>query len=278
MTDFFYSNYTLNLYRGCSHGCIYCDSHSVCYHMASFGTVRKKADCLALLRQELAAKRRSGMIFMGSGSDPYNPFEQAERLTRGSLELIRRYRFGISLSTKSHTILQDADLLADIQRIAPVNICFSITCAEDAMCRLVEPEAAYTSLRFEAMEALVRKGVFCGLWLNPVLPFITDSWCNLKTLLAMTKEAGGQFAVCHFGMTLREGSRELYYKGLDEGFPGLKERYVRTFGNSYLCPSPHAAELEKLYRQECERLGLFYRFKDINTAVMAPRFSQLSFC
>lgn len=276
MENFFYTDYTLNLYRGCNHGCIYCDSRSLCYHMEDFGKVRKKENCPAMLRAELAAKRKPGVISLGSASDPYNAFEPQERLTRQALMLMRQYGFGISFSTKSALIIQDGGLLASLSRRAPVGVAFSITCAQDSLSRLVEPGASPTSQRFEAMANLAAQGVWCGSWLNPVLPFLTDSWENIQKLLRMTHEAGGRFAVCFFGMTLRDGSRDYYFRALDQAFPGLKQQYLTAFGNAYECPSPQARELYRRYRAECEGLGLLYRFKDINQCFMAPRPQQLS--
>lgn len=220
MEDFFYADWNMNLYRGCSHGCIYCDSRSVCYQIEHFDTVRPKANALELLEQELRAKRNTGVITMGSMSDAYNPLEKELRLTRGALELIRKHRFGAAYTTKSALCARDTDLLSEISRNAPVCARMTITCAEDALCRRIEPRVSVTSERFAAMSQLAQRGVFAGVWLNPLLPFLTDHEENIRRIVQMTADHGGRFVVCFFGMTLRTGNREYYLQGAGTGFSG----------------------------------------------------------
>ncbi len=274
--DFFHSDYNLNLYRGCSHGCIYCDSRSVCYQLDRFDQVRVKADALSMLREELRLKRRTGLVSTGAMSDPYNPFEAEMEITRGAFMLLRQYGFGAGFTTKSALAARDADILHDIQRGAPVRACFSITCAQDDLSMKIEPASSPASKRFEALEALSRAGIFAGVWLNPVLPFITDTEENILAILRRTKECGGQFIVCHFGMTLRTGNREYFYQALDRDFPGIKARYAKAFGLDYMCPSPRARELGEVFYKECERLHLHCRFPDINKAMFARQSRQIS--
>ena len=275
--DFFLQNYNLNLYHGCSHGCIYCDSRSACYQLGRFDEVRAKENALALLQMELRAKKRPGVVSMGAMSDPYNPFEKELELTRGALRLFREYRFGAAYYTKSDLAKRDGDLMKEIGRHNGVRAVFSITCAGDEMSRRLEPGAPVSSKRFEAVASLRDKGIFTGVWINPVAPFLTDARENIISLLRLTKEAGGQFAVCFFGMTLRTGSREYFFQALDREFPGLKERYAKSFGNAYIIESPRAGELYQAFQKECARLGLMYRFSDINQAMMARIPAQLSF-
>ena len=276
MDDFFYADWNMNLYRGCSHGCIYCDSRSLCYHLDRFDTVRPKADALALLEAELRGKRRTGIISMGSMSDPYNPLEEKLCLTRGALELIRRYRFGAAFTTKSALCARDADLLAEIARNAPVRVQLTVTCAQDDLCRQVEPHVSPSSQRFEALRTLSGAGVYAGVWLNPVLPFITDTEDNIRGVVRQAADAGAKFVVCFFGMTLRSGSREYYFDALERGFPGLRAQYLTTFGNRYECVTPDADRLFAVFRQECEAVGLAWRFSDINAGVMGNQPLQTS--
>ena len=266
--DFFVRHYNMNLYRGCSHGCVYCDARSVCYHLDAPGEVRAKADALSLLREELRRKRTPGIIGLGGMSDGYNPEESHALLTWGALNLIRQYGFGIGITTKSPLVARDGDLLCDIQKNAPVHVTFSITTADDALSLLIEPGVAPSSRRFAAMRALASAGIPVGIWINPVLPFLTDGWDNLNALLHLCKECGGRYAMTYYGMTLREGNREYFYAALDRHFPGLKQRYADTFGNNYIIPCPNARELHEAYTQECDQLGLAHTFEETNAIIL----------
>lgn len=275
--DFFLADWNMNLYRGCSHGCIYCDSRSVCYQIDRFDVIRPKENALALLDQELRSKRRSGIVTMGAMSDPYNPLEAELQLTRGALELLLRHGFGAAFTTKSDLCARDADLLSAISRRAPVCARMTVTCADDALCRRIEPNVAVTSQRMNAVARLSEAGVYAGVWLNPLLPFLTDDWENIRRILRMTAEAGGQFVVCFFGMTLRTGNREYFFEALEQDFPGVRDKYLRAFGNSYECTSPEAERLYPLFCKECELLGLAWRFPDVNGRMMQTQAQQISF-
>jgi len=274
--QYFYLDYNCNLFRGCNHGCIYCDSRSLCYHLDRFDTVRVKANVIAMLRDELRSKKQTGVIGIGAMSDSYNAFEEEQRITRQALEVILQERFGISLSTKSALIARDADILAAISKHAPVGIAFSITTADDALSRILEPQASLSSERFSAMETLSKSGIFCGTWLNPMLPFITDTKENISRLAEATAAAGGRYLLCFFGMTLRDGSRDYYFKALDGHFPGLKEKYAKAYGNAYIIDSPDAHALYAHLKKECAKHHLLYHFQEINEAFTRPRASQLS--
>lgn len=277
MDDFFYANWNMNLYRGCSHGCIYCDSRSLCYHLDRFDTIRPKAHALALLECELRTKRQPGVVSMGAMSDPYNPLEKELCLTRGALELLARYGFGAAYTTKSALCARDAELLAEVGNHAPVRVQLTITCAEDSLCRRVEPNVSTTSERLAALRRLTDAGVYAGVWLNPVLPFITDTEENILAIVRLAAEAGAQFVVCFFGMTLRAGNREYYFDALQREFPGVREQYLSTFGNAYECDAPNAQQLYKAFTAECTRLGLVWRFRDVNAGMLHRQPRQISF-
>lgn len=276
MDDFFYADWNMNLYRGCNHGCIYCDSRSQCYHLDRFDTVRPKENALSLLEGELRAKRKPGIITMGAMSDPYNPLEASLHLTRGALDLMLRYGFGAAFTTKSPLCARDADLLANISRRAPVCARLTITCADDDLCRRIEPHVAPSSQRFAALQQLSEAGVYAGVWLNPVLPFITDTEENIISILRQTAAAGGKFVVCFFGMTLRSGNREYYFDALQRDFPGIRDKYLSAFGNAYECGSPDAQRLYDLFKSECTRLGLAWRFHDVNAGMMQHQPQQMT--
>lgn len=265
-TGWFGTDYNMNIYRGCCHGCIYCDSRSECYRIEDFDTVKAKEDALRIIRDDLRRKVKTGVVGTGAMSDPYNPFESRERLTGNALELINAYHFGVSIATKSPDILRDIDVLRDIRSHSPVIIKMTITTADDELCKIIEPYAAVSSKRFSALRTLSENGIFCGILLMPVLPFITDTEENILQIITRAKESGAQFIYPAFGVTLRANQRAYYYEKLDEHFPGIKEKYIRRFGERYSCSSPKAAALWALFKSECDRIGLLYQMRDIISA------------
>lgn len=277
MEDFFYADWNMNIYRGCSHGCIYCDSRSVCYQIDRFDTVRPKENAIDLLDDELRSKRTSGVITMGSMSDPYNPLERELCYTRRTLELIRRHSFGAAFTTKSALCARDAELLADISRNAPVCARLTVTCADDDLCRRIEPQVSVTAERFRAMRTLTDHGVFTGTWLNPLLPYLTDTEENIRRIVQMTADAGGRFVVCFFGMTLRTGNREYYFSALERDFPGVREQYLHRYGNAYELTAPDADRLYDAFREECTKCSIHYKFSDINREMFARMPMQTTF-
>jgi len=265
---FFPADYNMNLYRGCNHGCVYCDTRSECYGIDRFDEIRYKENCLAMLETELRQKRKPGVVSLGAASDSYNASEETLSLTRRALRLLKRYSFGVGIPTKGALAARDADILAEMGRAAPVYVSFSITAAEDGLSRLLEPGAPAASRRFAAMKEIASAGVLTGTWLNPMLPFLTDSDENLLALVDETAASGGRFVLCHFGMTLRTGNREYFYAALEKEprFLGVKQRYVEAFGLQYQCVSPRADQLWRVFRERCEQWKLLYRFRDIARA------------
>jgi len=257
-SHWFGADYNMNIYRGCSHGCIYCDSRSDCYRNADFDIVKAKEDALTKVRNDLRRKVKTGVIATGAMSDPYNPLEKRLELTRNSLELINAYSFGVSIATKSALVMRDADILSDIQAHSPVIIKMTITAADDAVCKLIEPNVSFTSERFAALRTLAQRGIFCGVLMMPILPYITDTPDNIVGILRQAKESGAKFVYGAMGMTLRQGNRGYYYDRLDESLPDLKAKYIKRYGNRYNVPSPHYKKLWGVFVAECERLGLLY--------------------
>ena len=248
----------MNLYRGCTHGCIYCDSRSTCYQIDhAFEDVEVKCNAPALLEDALRRKRSRCMIGTGSMCDPYLPIEQTERLMRRCLELIDRYDFGVSLLTKSDLVLRDIDLLQRINAKTKAVVCTTLTTFDEDLCRILEPNVATTRQRFIMLRTMHEAGMHTGVWLCPILPFLNDTEENLRGLLGYCFDAGVEI-IMNFGMgvTLRDGDRQYFYQKLDEHFPGMKERYVRAFGDSYQCASPHSKKLMKIFRDECYAHGV----------------------
>ena len=250
----------INIYRGCTHGCIYCDSRSACYQMDhAFEDVAVKVNAPELLEDALRRRRRRCMIGTGSMCDPYLPLERETRLTRRCLEVIDRQGFGVSLLTKSDLVLRDLDLLRRINQTAKAVVCTTFTTFDEDLCRVLEPRVCTTRRRFETLKACREAGVRTGVWLCPILPFLNDTEENLRGLLEYCFAAGVE-AIVNFGMgvTLREGDREYFYAQLDRHFPGMKERYIRAFGNRYECLSPNAPRLERIFREESRKRGVLW--------------------
>jgi DNA repair photolyase len=259
----FGTDYNMNIYKGCSHGCIYCDSRSDCYQIERFDEVRAKENSTLLLESELSKKRSRGVIGTGAMSDPYNPLESTYQLTRAALEVINRHEFGVAIATKGTLVTRDIDILKKIKRHSPVLIKMTITTADDGLSRKIEPNAPLSSERFEAIEALSSEGIFVGVLLMPILPFIEDSPENITHIIQKAHESGARFIYPGFGVTLRQNQRQYFYDQLDREFPGLKAKYIKAYGDSYSCPVPNAKELHALFAAHCKEIGMLHKMKDI---------------
>ena len=250
--------YGMNIYRGCSHGCIYCDSRSTCYQFSHpFEDIEVKQNAPELLEKALRSKRRKCMIGTGSMSDPYMHCEEQLQLTRRCLEIILENGFGVAVQTKSDLILRDIDLLDKINQTAKCVVQITLTTYDDELCNIVEPNVCNTRRRIEVLEKMQERGIPTVVWMTPILPFINDTVENITAILEECARVGAK-GIIDFGMglTLREGDREYYYAALDRHFPGLKEQYIRRYGNSYELPSPNAAELRSVFRRFCKEHGI----------------------
>ena len=256
-------DYNMNLYRGCSHGCIYCDSRSNCYHIDNFDRVRGKENALYILEKELSKKRTKGVVGIGSMSDTYNPLEIKYEQTRGALKLISKYGFGVSIDTKSDLILRDLDLLKEINSKNNVIIKFTITTPDDKLSKIIEPNVCVSSKRLETIKILSDNGIFVGIMLNPVLPFITDKEEDIKALVRLASEYGAKFIHTYMGMTLRENQKDYYFNKLEEHFIGLKSKYIKTFGDKYNCLPQNYKYLYNVFVNECNKYGILYKMDDI---------------
>ena len=260
--------HSMNIYRGCSHGCIYCDSRSKCYQFShDFDDIEVKQNAPELLEAALRKKRKRCMIGTGSMCDPYIPLEKELGLMRHCLEIIDRHNFGATLITKSDLVLRDLDILTSINKKTKAVVQMTLTTADDELCRKIEPGVCPTSRRFEVLQACREAGIPTVVWFSPLLPFINDTRENIEGIVDYCVRAGVHAIICFgIGLTLREGNREYFYAALDRQFPaGLKQLYQKTFGYSYMCSSPHEHELmtylAKLCRQHNIRLGTDSVFK-----------------
>lgn len=277
--SWFGNDYNMNLYRGCCHGCIYCDSRSECYHVDDFDRVRLKRGALAILERELASKRKKGVVGVGAMSDTYNPFEREVQATRGALALLGRFGFGVALDTKSPLVLRDIDLIQRIAHKASVNIKITITTADDALSKIIEPHVCPPSERFRAIRELSAAGIFTGVLMTPMLPYITDTEEDVKKMVRLAHENGARFIFPMFGVTLRQNQRDYYYRKLDEHFPGLARKYRNVYRSNYYCASPRSRQLRALFQKECGKYHLLYRMQDIVAAYKKkePSMEQMTF-
>jgi DNA repair photolyase len=244
--------YNMNLYRGCQHQCIYCDSRSECYQIEDFRDVLVKVNAIDLLQRELRHKRVKGPIGTGSMSDPYLPAELQYNLTGRALQVIASHAFPVHIITKSGLVLKDLDTLVEINRVHAA-ICFSITTADDDLGKKLEPGAPLVSARLRAMKILAEHGIPVGVTLMPVLPFIEDNPENITAIVTLAAENGASFIIPWFGMSMRDRQRAYYYDQLDRLFPGLRHKYEQRFGRRYSCPATHASDLGRLFNELCAR-------------------------
>lgn len=247
------SNNGMNLYRGCTHGCIYCDSRSKCYQINhQFEDIEVKENSLELLEQALIHKRKKCMIGTGSMSDPYMPLENTMFYTQKALNLIYKYGFGVSLITKSNLILRDLELLKKINEKSKVVVNITLTTYDEELCKILEPNVCTTKERFEVLKILNENGIKTIVWLDPILPFINDNVENLMGIMKYCIEAHVYGIMCFgFGLTLREGNREYFYQNLDKHFKGLKEKYIKYYGNNYMVNSFNNDKLMNLFKKIC---------------------------
>lgn len=258
------SNNGMNIYRGCTHGCIYCDSRSKCYGFThEFEDIEVKINAPQLLEKALKSKRKKCMIGTGAMCDPYLHIEENLKLTRKCLELIDQYEYGVAVQTKSTRVLRDMDLLKAINDKTKAVVQMTMTTYDETLCKILEPNVSTTKERFETLLQFKEAGIPTVVWLTPILPFINDTEENIRGILEYCVEAGVKGIICFgMGVTLRDGDREYFYKALDKHFPGIKNKYIRTYGNAYDIPSPNNENLLEIFKEVCVKNGMIYQIKE----------------
>lgn len=258
-------DYNMNIYKGCCHGCIYCDSRSDCYQIKDFDRIRIKENALQIIRDDLRRKTRSGVVGTGAMSDPYNPLEQKLLLTRHALELCDAFGFGTAIATKSALLERDIDILQGIAEHSPVLLKVTVTTADDSLAEKIEPRVSLPGRRLQMIDTLSRGGLYTGILLMPVLPFLEDTIENVGEIIRKAEASGARFIYPAFGMTLRGNQRAWYYQKLNELFPGqnLVPKYQKQYGNYYECRSPRARKLWDYFSEECTKRKIAYRMEDI---------------
>lgn len=258
------SNNGMNIYRGCTHGCIYCDSRSRCYGFThEFEDIEVKINAPQLLERALKSKRKRCMIGTGAMCDPYLHIEESLKLTRKCLELIDQYEYGVAVQTKSTRVLRDMDLLKSINDKSKAVVQMTMTTYDETLCKILEPNVSTTKERFKALLQFKEAGIPSIVWLTPILPFINDTEENIRGILEYCVKAGVKGIICFgMGVTLRDGDREYFYKALDKHFPGVKNKYIRTYGNAYDIPSPNNEKLLEIFKEVCVKNGMMYQIKE----------------
>lgn len=255
----------INIYRGCQHNCIYCDSRSSCYNMNhDFEDIEVKENAAILLENALKSKRKRCMIGTGAMSDPYIPLESKLKLTRKCLEIIDKYEFGVTVHTKSAKVLRDLDLLKSINKKSKAVVQMTLTTYDETLCKIIEPNVSSTNERFETLKIFRDNGIPTVVWLSPFLPFINDTEENINGLMDYCTKAKVKGVICFgIGLTLRQGNREYFYKQIDKNFPGLKNQYIRTYGNSYEIASPNHEKLINIVNSRCKKENIMYNKDEI---------------
>ena len=259
------NNNGMNIYRGCTHGCIYCDSRSLCYGMNHiFEDIEVKTNGPQLLENTLKRKRKKCMIGTGAMSDPYIHLEEKLQYTRKSLEIIEKYGFGLAIQTKSNRILRDLDLLRSINNKSKCVVQMTLTTYDEELCKIIEPNVSTTKERFEVLKIMRDNGIPTVVWICPILPYINDTEENIRGILDYCVEAKVKgIIVFGIGLTLRDGNREYYYRNLDNHFKGLKEKYIRQYGNSYEAVSENHERLMKIIKETCEKNNIIFGVEEV---------------
>lgn len=229
-----------------------------------FEDIEVKENAPELLENALKRKRRKCMIGTGAMSDPYIPLEKELKLTRRCLEIINRYGFGVTVQTKSASVMRDIDLFTKINDKSKAVLQMTLTTADESLCRIIEPNVSVTKERFETLKAFHENGIPCVVWFSPFLPFINDTKENIDGLLKYCIDAKVRGIICFgIGLTLRDGDREYFYSRLDKHFPNMKERYIYTYGNSYQLTSSNNNVLMNRISEVCRNHGIMFGVENV---------------
>jgi DNA repair photolyase len=262
--------YAMDIYRGCSHGCIYCYARSKYYEKTNhFDCVRAKRDALQIIRDELRRKVKTGVVLVGGVSDSYNPYEKDLKLTRNALELINAFNFGACIITKSNLVTRDTDIFMDIKERSPVSVNFSITCADEETCKKVEPFAPTTRERFEALEDLTKSGITTGVLMDPMIPFITDTKDNVLEMVKKAKQYGANYIYLSTQVTMADVQREYFLQEAEKHYPGISEQFLQRYKNYYHCWSYNGKKLWHTFAEACEKENMHYDMKAVNQRIRA---------
>lgn len=270
-------NNNFNLTKGCIHGCIYCDSRSTCYQNGLFDQIKIKSDAIKIMNKELSKKRKKAILTTGAMNDPYISIPESLELTRNALKTIYQHGFGLSILTKSANMLRDLQLIKDINHRYKAIVQMTVTTYDDDIAKKIEPNVTRPSERFACLKQFSKAGLKTGIWMTPLLPYITDTEDNIKGIIKRAHNVGVKFIIMYgIGTTMREGSREYFYNRLEKLYPGLKTKYIYTYKDEYICDSPNAAYLQKVFEETCEQYDILYKSEDIEKYIFNKPYEQLS--
>ena len=273
--NWFGVHHNINVYRGCQHDCIYCDSRSDCFHIQNFNDLIIKINAAELLDKELSKKRRKVTIGTGSMSDPYIPAEKHLKITEKILKVVFKHKYPFHITTKSDLILRDIEILKEISKIF-LSVCLTITTTNDKLASIIEPKAPSPSKRLFTIENLTKNNIFTGVLFQPVLPYILDNYDNIKKTVEDIADAGGKFIIPWFGLTMRKGQREYFLEKLEQHFPGLKEKYMSNYKTKYICNSENAINLYRFFENECKKKNIIYKMSDIKNYQKYNPYKQMT--
>lgn len=273
-SSWFGIKYNFNVYRGCSHDCIYCDSRSECYQIENFNEIQVKVNAPTLLDETLAKKRKKCVLGTGSMSDPYLPLELQRKITQQCIEKVIKHRFGLHIVTKSHHIQRDIPLFQEFNDLH-LSVALTLTTAFDQVSALIEPNAPLSSQRFETIEKLSVSGIFTGILMMPVLPYLLDNKKNIQTIIEKAHDHGAKYIFPWFAVTLRDRQREHYYRKLDEHYPGIAKQYQKKYHNAYQCESPNAKALYDFFYEKCEQFNIISKMEHLPWVKDNPDFANL---
>lgn len=270
--DYLAFEYVMNIYWGCSHGCIYCYARSNYYDKignlnGNFDCVRAKKNALQIIRDDLRRKVKKGVVFTGGMSDAYNPKEKEYKLTRNALELINAFNFGVCIITKSDLVARDTDILMDIKEHSPASVNFSITCSDDDTCKKVEPFVSLTTERFKAIEQLSKNGITTGVLMDPIVPYLSDTKENVQEMVKKAKYHGASYIYISTQVTMSDGQREYFYQEAEKNYPGISDKYKEKFKEYYYCRSPYSKQLWNVFVEACEKEGISYDMRVANKLI-----------
>lgn len=268
--NYLWFDYAMEIYRGCSHGCIYCYARSNYYEKTdNFSNIRAKKDVLRIVRDELRRKVKTGVVLVGGVADSYNPKEKELKLTRNTLELLNAFNFGVCIITKSNLVTRDTDIFLDIKEKAPASVNFSITCADDELCKKIEPYVASSTERFKALEHLSKNGITTGVMMDPMIPFITDTKENVVEMVKKAKYYGASYMYLSTQVTMADIQREYFLQEAEKNFPGITEKFRERYKNYYRCWSYDAKKLWNIFVEACDKEDLRFNMRTINLAIQS---------
>jgi DNA repair photolyase len=272
--NWFGVHFNINVYRGCQHDCIYCDSRSDCYQIESFGDLIVKRNADILLEKTLRSRKRKVTIGTGSMSDPYIPAEKHIRLTQKILSVIKDCEYPLHIVTKSDMIMRDIDILREINKVF-LSVCFTITTVSEGLAQKIEPRAPSPLRRLQAIELLSSHGIYCGVLYQPILPYLTDTQENIHDTVKQVADAGGKFIIPWFAVTTRKGQREYFFEKLAEISPEVARQYREKFSDLYVCNCPRAKELYRYFEEICREYNICYKMSEIQNFQKLNPYKQM---